>query len=84
MCTTNGCAATGTELNDTNHQVASADNGGETDTLRYLGGYWQGAPQQERVGCRLPKGQATQQETVAWSLAPSRTARCGAPRPKPC
>ncbi|MEE6138613.1 serine/threonine-protein kinase [Mycobacterium sp. 050128] len=71
-CTTNGCAATGTKLDDTNHQVASTADGGETDTLRYLGGYWQGAPQQERVGCRLPNGQvrATQQETVAWSLAP--------------
>ena len=71
-CTTDGCAATGTKLDDTNHQVASTADGGETDTLRYVGGYWQGAPQQERVGCRQPNGQvrATQQETVAWSLAP--------------
>ncbi|CDO88476.1 nuclease PIN [Mycobacterium triplex] len=71
-CTTNGCAATGTKLDDTNHQVASTAAGGETDTLRYVGGYWQGAPQQERVGCRLANGQvrATQQETLAWSLAP--------------
>ena len=71
-CTTNGCAATGTKLDDTNHQVASPADGGETDTLRFVGGYWQGAPQQERVGCRQPNGQvrATQQETVAWSLAP--------------
>jgi serine/threonine-protein kinase len=71
-CTTNGCAATGALLGDTNHQVASTADGGETDTLRFIGGYWQGAPQQERVGCRQPNGQvrATQQETVAWSLAP--------------
>ncbi|MCV7413583.1 nuclease PIN [Mycobacterium florentinum] len=71
-CTTNGCAASGTKLDDTNHQVASTADGGETDTLRYVGGYWQGAPQQERVGCHQPNGQvlATQQETVAWSLAP--------------
>ncbi|MCV7030449.1 serine/threonine-protein kinase [Mycobacterium sherrisii] len=71
-CTTNGCAATGTKLDDTNHQVASTADGGETDTLRYVGGYWQGAPQQERVGCRQPNGQlgATQQETLSWSLAP--------------
>jgi serine/threonine-protein kinase len=71
-CTTNGCAATGAMLDDTNHQVASTADGGETDTLRFVGGYWQGAPQQERVGCRQPNGQvrATQQETVAWSLAP--------------
>jgi serine/threonine-protein kinase len=71
-CTTNGCAATGTQLDDANHQVASTANGGETDTLRFVAGYWQGAPQQERVGCTQPNVQvrATQQDTVAWSLAP--------------
>ncbi len=71
-CTSNGCAATGTQLDDANHQVASTTDGGQTDSLRYVGGYWQGAPQQERVGCTQPNGQvnATQQETVAWSLAP--------------
>ena len=71
-CTTNGCAASGTQLDDANHQVASTTNGGQTDTLRFVGGYWQGTPQQERVGCTQPNGQvtATQQETVAWSLAP--------------
>ncbi len=56
-CTSNGCAATGAELDDANHQVASTADGGETDTLRFVGGYWQGAPQQERVGCRQPNGQ---------------------------
>jgi serine/threonine-protein kinase len=72
VCTTNGCAATGTQLDGTNHQVASTTDGGQTDTLRFVGGYWQGAPQTERVGCSLSNGQvrATQQETVAWSLAP--------------
>jgi serine/threonine protein kinase, bacterial len=72
VCTTNGCAATGTQLDDTNHQVASTADGGRTDTLRFVGGYWQGAPQQLRVGCTQPNGQvrATQQETIAWSLAP--------------
>jgi serine/threonine-protein kinase len=71
-CTTNGCAATGTQLDDSNHQVASTADGGESDTLRFAGGYWQGAPVQERIGCRQPNGQvrATQQETLAWSLAP--------------
>jgi serine/threonine protein kinase, bacterial len=71
-CTTNGCAATGTQLDDATHQVASTTDGGQTDVLRFVGGYWQGAPQQERVGCLQPNGQvrATQQETVAWSLAP--------------
>ncbi|OMC17811.1 nuclease PIN [Mycobacterium sp. SP-6446] len=71
-CTTNGCAATGTLLDDADHQVASTAGGGQTDTLRFVAGYWQGAPQQERVRCVAPDGLAgaTQQETVAWSLAP--------------
>ncbi|BBX61245.1 hypothetical protein MSAS_04190 [Mycobacterium saskatchewanense] len=70
--TTNGCAATAVQLDDGNHQVASTADGGHTDTLRFVGGYWQGTPQQQRVGCTQPNGQvqATQQETIAWSLAP--------------
>jgi len=72
VCTTNGCAATGTQLDDTTHQTANTTNGGLTDTMRFVGGYWQGTPQQERVGCHTANAQvrATQQETVAWSLAP--------------
>ncbi|GAA4536739.1 serine/threonine-protein kinase [Mycobacterium paraffinicum] len=68
-CTTNGCAATGTRLDNATHQTA---DGGKTDTLHFVGGYWQGAPQQDRLGCTQPNGQAkaTQQETLAWSLAP--------------
>lgn len=64
-CTTTGCAATGTRLDD-------AADGAQSDTLRFLGGYWQGTPQQQRVGCTRPDGQVrtAQQETIAWSLAP--------------
>ncbi|OBH10921.1 nuclease PIN [Mycobacterium sp. E1715] len=67
-CTTNGCAATGARLDNATHQTAS----GPTDTLHFVGGYWQGAPQQERMDCTPPNSQAkaTQQETLAWSLAP--------------
>jgi serine/threonine protein kinase, bacterial len=72
VCTTNGCGTTGTQLDDATHRVAGTTDGGQTDTLRFVAGYWQGAPQPARVGCRQPNGQvrATQQETVAWSLAP--------------
>ncbi|MCV6967058.1 serine/threonine protein kinase [Mycobacterium intermedium] len=72
LCTTNGCAATGIQLDDTNHQVVATAGGGQTDTLRFVAGYWQGTPQQERVGCRQQNApaRATQQETVSWSLAP--------------
>ena len=72
VCTSNGCAATGTQLDDANHQVASTTDGGHTYALHFVGGYWQGGFQQERDGCTQPNGQvrATQQETVAGSLAP--------------
>jgi serine/threonine-protein kinase len=72
VCTSNGCAATGTQLDDANHQVASTTDGGHTYALRFVGGYWQGGFQQERSGCTQPNGQvrATQQESVAGSLAP--------------
>ncbi|QUR67413.1 serine/threonine-protein kinase [Mycobacterium spongiae] len=72
VCTTNGCAATGTLLDDAVHRVASSKDGGQVDTLRFVGGYWQGAPQRERVRCRQPNAdvRVTQQEMVAWSLAP--------------
>ncbi|MDR3657906.1 MAG: serine/threonine-protein kinase [Mycobacterium sp.] len=72
VCTTNGCTAAATQLDDATHHKASTADGGHTDTLRFVGGYWQGTPQQERVGCTQPNGQAgaTQQETIAWTLAP--------------
>ncbi|OBH13681.1 serine/threonine-protein kinase [Mycobacterium sp. E1747] len=68
VCTTNGCAATGARLDNATHQTAN----GRTDALRFVGGYWQGAPQQRRMNCAPANGEAnaTQQETLAWSLAP--------------
>lgn len=70
-CTANGCAATGIQLDKTNHEVAGTADAAQTDVLRFVAGYWQGAPQQEQVACRQQNGVAgTQQETVAWSLAP--------------
>jgi serine/threonine-protein kinase len=71
-CTANGCAATGIELDDSTHEIASTADGGQSDALRFVAGYWQGTPQQERVGCHLQNGSelATQAETVAYSLAP--------------
>lgn len=71
VCTAAGCAATGVRLDDATHQVADTTDGGQNDTLRFVAGYWQGAPQQIRIGCRQANQQvgATQQETVALSLA---------------
>ncbi len=49
VCTTNGCAATGTRLDDAAHQTAD----GRTDTLHFVGGYWQ-APR-SRTGWAAPR-----------------------------
>jgi serine/threonine-protein kinase len=72
VCTANGCAATGIQLDDVNHQIVGASAAAQTDALRFVAGYWQGAPQRQRMSCRQQNGPAgaTQQETVSWSLAP--------------
>ncbi|TDK95849.1 serine/threonine protein kinase [Mycobacterium paragordonae] len=71
VCTPGGCAATGVRLDDATHQVADTTDGGETDTLKFAAGYWQGASQQIRTSCHQANqtAQNTQQETVALSLA---------------
>jgi serine/threonine-protein kinase len=76
VCTTGGCAAAGVRLDPTGgtatHQVPDTSDGGQHNTLRFVAGYWQGAPQQIRIGCRQASqavAGATQQETVALSLA---------------
>ncbi|MBX9980996.1 MAG: serine/threonine protein kinase [Mycobacterium gordonae] len=72
-CTTSGCGATGVRLDDATHQFPDTTGGGQNNTLRFVAGYWQGAPQQLRVGCRQANQAAdgtTQQETVALSVAP--------------
>nr|WP_241011036.1 serine/threonine-protein kinase [Mycobacterium gordonae] len=71
VCTPGGCAATGVRLDDGTHQVADTTDGGETDTLKFVAGYWHGASQQIRIHCHQANqaGQSTQQETVALSLA---------------
>lgn len=92
-CTTGGCAATAIRLDTATHQVADTTNGQHSNTLRFVAGYWQGAPQQVLARCHQSGGSggATQQETVALSLAPQadgtlrgvqtetvRTSECGA------
>jgi serine/threonine-protein kinase len=72
MRTIGGCAATGVRLDGATHRVPDTSDGGQNNTLRFVAGYWQGAPQQVRVRCHLANqagGANTQQETVALSLA---------------
>jgi serine/threonine-protein kinase len=71
-CTAAGCAATGTKLDDTSHQTPKTAGTGNTGTLHFVDGHWQGEPRQLQVECQKARGgpTATQSETVVWSLTP--------------
>jgi serine/threonine protein kinase, bacterial len=71
-CTASGCAATGTKLDNSNHQVAKTTGSGNTGVLHFVDGHWQGEPRQVQVQCRQAHRTlaSTQDETVVWSLTP--------------
>jgi serine/threonine-protein kinase len=71
-CTATGCAATGTKLDDTSHQMAKTAGTGNTGVLHFVDGHWQAEPRQVQVQCRTARGgpMSTQSETVVWTLTP--------------
>ena len=71
-CTATGCAATGTKLDDTSHQMAKTGGTGNTGVLHFVDGHWQAEPRQVQVPCRTARGgpMSTQSETVVWTLTP--------------
>jgi serine/threonine-protein kinase len=71
-CTATGCAATGTKLDNADHQAAKATGTGNTGVLHVVDGHWQSAPRQVQAECREAHGTqtSTQAETVVWSLTP--------------
>jgi serine/threonine protein kinase, bacterial len=71
-CTTSGCAATGTKLDNVDHQEAKATGTGNTGVLHFVDGHWQSAPREIKTQCREAHGTQifTQAETVVWSLTP--------------
>jgi serine/threonine protein kinase, bacterial len=70
-CTSTGCAATGTKLDNASHQAAKATGTGNTGVLHFVDGHWQSAPRELQTQCRAAHGaQSTQSETVVWSLTP--------------
>jgi serine/threonine-protein kinase len=73
-CTPTGCAATGTKLDNANHQVARTAGNGNTGVLHFVDGHWQGEPRpkQVQVQCRQAhqKVTSTQSQMVVWSLTP--------------
>jgi serine/threonine protein kinase, bacterial len=71
-CTSTGCAATGTKLDNVNHEAAKSTGTGNTGVLHFVDGHWQSAPRELQTQCREAHGTqtATQAETVVWSLTP--------------
>jgi serine/threonine-protein kinase len=71
-CTATGCAATGTKLDNSNHQAAKTTGTGNTGVLHFVDGHWQGEPRQVQVQCRQAHRTlaSTQDETVVWSFTP--------------
>ena len=71
-CTSTGCAATGTKLDNVNHQAAKTTGTGNTGVLHFVDGHWQSTPRELQTQCRAAHGAqtSTQSETVVWSLTP--------------
>lgn len=67
VCTPAGCAASGSELDESNQQ----ESNGTTSVLRFVGGRWQGTPRlQAPSQCDGTKQQVTDDETRLWSWDP--------------
>ncbi len=71
-CTATGCAATGTKLDDTSHQMAKTTGTGNAGVLHFVDGHWQAEPRQLQAQCRTARNgpMSTQSETVVWTLTP--------------
>ena len=71
-CTGTGCAATGTKLDNTDHDAAKTTGSGNTGVLHFVDGHWQSAPRELQTQCRAAHAAqtSTQAETVVWSLTP--------------
>ncbi len=73
-CSADACGATGTKLDNVNHQSARTSGSGNTGVLTFANGHWQSAPRQLQfqVQCRQAnqKLTANQVEMVVWSLTP--------------
>jgi serine/threonine protein kinase, bacterial len=71
-CTASGCAATGTKLDEANHQMAKSTGSANTGVLHFVDGHWQSEPRQLQAQCQKARGApiVNQSETVVWTLTP--------------
>jgi serine/threonine-protein kinase len=70
-CTSTGCVATGTMLDDGSHHMAATTDGSQAIVLHYRNGHWQSESATVRFPCLSPDGtQSTQTTTQVLSLQP--------------
>jgi len=71
-CTASGCAATGTKLDEANHQMAKTTGSANNSVLHFVDGHWQSEPRQLQAQCQKARGapMVNQSETVVWSMTP--------------
>jgi serine/threonine-protein kinase len=71
-CTASGCAATGTKLDEADHQMAKTTGSANTGVLHFVDGHWQSEPRQLQAQCQKAHGapMVNQSETVVWSMTP--------------
>ena len=88
-CTSTGCVATGTELDDKNQQAASTP--AHTAEFHFAAGHWQRTPvktQAQYPTCLGADGKSVgagaETEQVAWSLEPELDGPSGALSPTQC
>ncbi|MGH3555427.1 MAG: serine/threonine protein kinase, partial [Mycobacterium sp.] len=62
-CTPTGCVATGTLLDDTDHQRVSPTGGTKPLVLDFRDGAWQSRPETVQFACVGPNGTAARQTT---------------------
>jgi hypothetical protein len=67
LCTSSGCVATGTLLDNANQQEAT---GTDAEVLHFIDGQWQHTPSLQSVPCSSTNQTRTDTETVGWSLEP--------------
>jgi hypothetical protein len=67
LCTATGCVATGSRLDDTNHNEAK----GVAHVLHFADGHWQDSPYlHPPEQCRGTSGTVADSSTLSWSLEP--------------
>ena len=64
-CAPTGCVATGTQLDNNNHQVTQTEGGGDRAVFRFLDGRWQETPDRTWDPCGTDKTRVTVMAVVS-------------------